>query len=108
MTRYFSFWLEAIPAEYLDAMVATQLWGEDEKAVLNWLALEGIRGAITDKLIPLRERDEEDPEASAPERLAPKSPYKCEHCRDGLDSTPEGITVDGNCPKCGILCEIPF
>jgi hypothetical protein len=104
MSRYVSFFLEDIPAEYLDAMVATQLWGEDEKQVLNCLVLEGMRGAISGKLIPLREADEEVTEAPPQER-APGHVYKCDVCKDGTAEAGARAEV---CGACGEDWAIPF
>lgn len=64
MSRYLSFIAEDIPAEHLDAMVKTGLWGETENEALNHLLLCGIRDAIAGRIIDRIEPNVEDPEAA--------------------------------------------
>lgn len=88
MSRYLSFMAEDIPAEYVDVMVKTGLWGETESEVLNCLLLRGIQDAITGRLIPLRDTWSEVAPKEAPEPGTPPPDLgvsRCPECGEPLE-----------------------
>lgn len=84
---------------YLDAMIASGMWGEDTGEVVASLLLEGIRRARRDGLIAYIQ-PEAVLELQAPAPGAGRL-FKCLECRDGLDNSRK-------CEHCGAEPEIPF
>lgn len=101
MSRMVVFLLEDIPAEYIEKMRASGLYGDGETEIVKNLVMAGIRQAITDTIIELRDHGPEAPRGEL-------KVYACTHCRDGAEDSPEDMLSDGTCPKCGTLCEIIF